>query len=441
VFGSSVQSWAADLDSFTTERWFAQRPAVREVDPVSRSNEFEDWLGRFVSDSLQDGALDRFVEVVDGEIVRGIPELGADPVLVEDLSRSTRHQWIAFLQGLRHAEHGLALPAQAKDLARSLARRSQDVKVLLRVYLTAHRGVFAYLTEAIDARGAGGLGTDFVLREVWKRADLWMDESVETLIETYFEERQRELDGSAALRAELVAAILAGEDVDAERVSKELSYPVTGWHTAFLVWADEVSHRTAPTLRQAAESVAKCFTGGRLYTELAGSRDVRAWVATPRPPAADVLAAVRELDLPGVSMALGVSAPGLDGFRTSHEEASSAQHLALTAATAPRFVDYRAVEVLCLALADRVALLRMVQREIAPLCGPDKNLEPVRETVLTYLTNRMNVEATAERLYVHGNTVRYRLAKAEELLGCQLAERPRQIELALQYVTFFGSPL
>ena len=106
----------------------------------------------------------------------------------------------------------------------------------------------------------------------------------------------------------------------------------------------------------------------------------------------------------------------------------------------PRFLDYRSVEVLSLALADRGALERMVRREVGPLCGADKNLEPVRETVLVFLSHRMNVEAAAERLYVHGNTVRYRLAKAEELLGCSLAERPRQIELALQYVAHFGAP-
>jgi hypothetical protein len=410
------------------------------LDNVSRPGAFEDWLGRFVTTSLQDEALDGFVRSVNAEIVRAIPELGSDPVLVDDLDRSTRHQWIAFLHGLRHPEHGLNLPAQALDLARSLARRSKDVKVLLRVYLNAHRGVFAYLTEAIDAMGGGELGTEYVLREVWKRADLWIGESVESLIETFFAERQRELDGSAALRSELVAAILAVEAIDEDRASSELSYPIGAWHTAFLVWAGDVDHRTASLLRSAAEAVAKCFPGGKLLTELAGSRDLRGWVATRKSPPAEALDRIRELDLPGISLAIGVAAPGADGFRSSHAEAGAAQQLAMASLVSRQFVDYRSVEVLCLALADRVALTRMVKREVGPLCGPDKNLEPVRETVLTFLSSRMNVEATAERLYVHGNTVRYRLAKAEELLGCQLAERPRHIELALQYVAHFGPP-
>jgi hypothetical protein len=407
---------------------------------VSRSTAYEDWLSQFVQRSLRDDELDRAVAAIDAEIVKGIPELGADQVLVEDLRRSTRHQWIAFMSGLRQEEHGLQLPPQAADLARSLARRSKDVKVLLRVYLTAHRGVFSYLTDAIDQVGGGDLGADYVLREVWKRADLWMDESVETLIETFFEERQRELDGSAARRTELVAALLAGDDLDEDLASTELSYPVPMWHTAFLVWTQQVDRRTASSLRAAAEAVAKCFVGAKVLTELAGSRDVRGWVATRKPPAPEVFARLRALDLSGVSLAVGVPAPGAAGFRSSHAEASAAQHLAMTSMMSPCFTDYRSVEVLCLALADRDALVRMVRREVGSLCGPDKNLEPVRETVLTFLSNRMNVEATAERLYVHGNTVRYRLAKAEELLGCQLAERPRQIELALQYVAHFGAP-
>lgn len=407
---------------------------------VSRSSGFEDWLSRFVSESLRDEAVDDFVASVNAEIAQAIPELGSDPVLLDDLNRSTRHQWIAFLNGLRQSEHGLNLPAQALDLARSLARRSQDVKVLLRVYLTAHRGVFAYLTRAIDDVGTDDLGGDHALRELWKRADLWMDESVESLIETFFEERQRELDGSAARRAEVVAAVLAGEDVDDDQASTELSYPMAGWHTSFLVWSSKVDNRTSDALRAAADAVAKCFPAAKLLTEVAGSRDLRGWVATRKSPPSEVLVKLAALDLPDVSIAVGVPAFGSSGFRSSHAEARAAQNLAMGSLIQPRFVDYRTVEILCLALADRDALARMVTREIAPLCGPDKNLEPVRETVLTYLANRMNVEATAERLYVHGNTVRYRLAKAEELLGCQLAERPRQIELALQYVAHFGVP-
>jgi hypothetical protein len=410
------------------------------LDLVSRSSAFEDWLSMFVKDSLTDESIEAFTATVDAEIIQSLPEFGLDLVLVDDLRRSTRHQWIAFLNGLRHPEHGLNLPVEALDLARSLARRSKDVKVLLRVYLSAHRGVFTYLTDTIDRLGGGELASDVVLREVWKRADLWMDESVESLIETFFEERQRELDGSAARRAELVGVILAGGDIDEAETSAELAYPIQAWHTSFLVWTSRVDTRTTARLRSAADAVAKCFQAAQLLTEVAGSRDLRGWVATRKPPAAEAFERLRELDIPDISIAVGVSSPGESGFRDSHTDARAAQHLAMTSQAAPRFLDYRSVDVLCMALADRDALMRMVRREVGPLCGTDKNLEPVRDTVLTFLTNRMNVEATAEKLYVHGNTVRYRLAKAEELLGSQLAERPRQIELALQYVSHFGAP-
>ena len=407
---------------------------------MSRSSAFEDWLKGFVKDSLVEESIDTFTATVDAEIILALPEFGSDPVLLDDLRRSTRHQWIAFLDGLRHPEHGLKLPAEAVDLAKSLARRSKDVKVLLRVYLSAHRGVFSYLTESIDRLGGGELGSDYVLRELWKRADLWMDESVESLIETFFEERQRELDGSAARRAELVGLILAGDDIDEVDATAELAYPIQAWHTSFLVWTSRADARTIASLRSASDAVAKCFPAAQLLTEVAGSRDLRGWVATRKPPPDEAFERVRALDIPDVSIAIGVSAEGQDGFRATHADARAAQNLAMGSRTAPRFLDYRSVEVLCLALADRDALVRMVRREVGPLCGPDKNLAPVRETVLTFLANRMNVEATAERLYVHGNTVRYRLAKAEELLGSQLAERPRKIELALQYVAHFGAP-
>ena len=57
------------------------------------------------------------------------------------------------------------------------------------------------------------------------------------------------------------------------------------------------------------------------------------------------------------------------------------------------------------------------------------------------LTKRMNVEAAAERLFVHKNTVRYRLSRTEELLGHPLAERAALVELALRHVAVFGPPV
>lgn len=400
----------------------------------------EDWLVRFVQASIDDAEVAHFVDVVDAEILRTLPELAADAMLVEDLNRSTRHQWLAFLAALGKPEHELALPTQSFDLARSLARRGFEVRVLLRVYLNAHHGVFAYLSDAIDKLAATEPAPDEVLRAIWRRADLWMDEALETLIETFYAERQRELAGSAVRRAELVDEILAGKTVDVAEASATIHHPLHLTQTAFQVWARDVTDETVSTLEAAAETIAKQFENARLMTQLSGSRDLRCWLATPVSPSPQAISALADLHFDGLAVAFGRPGDGLDAFRVSHLEARSAQRLAVAAALKPRFVDYRDVEMLCIALADTPALKRMVLREVGPICHAGKNLAPIRETVLAFLKNRMNVEATAEKLYVHGNTVRYRLAKAEELLGYPLVDRPSHIELALQYVGYFGPP-
>lgn len=82
----------------------------------------------------------------------------------------------------------------------------------------------------------------------------------------------------------------------------------------------------------------------------------------------------------------------------------------------------------------------MVLREVGGLCGTDKNLAQLRDTVLAYFSNSHNVEATAEQLFVHKNTVRYRLTRAEKILGHPLTDRTAKVELALRYIAAFGLP-
>lgn len=188
----------------------------------------------------------------------------------------------------------------------------------------------------------------------------------------------------------------------------------------------------------AAQAVADALGAPPPLTMVAGSRELWCWVATPTCPDLSGLAAL-EPTLGDVHAAVGLPGKGVLGFRASHAEARAAQRLALTAVPAAHLVRYDDVELLCLLSGQGDLTRRMVAREIGPLSGADKNLALVRETVLGYLTT-LNVEATADQLFVHKNTVRYRIAKAEELLGHPLSERSTQVELALRWVALFGSP-
>ncbi|HWU31237.1 MAG TPA: helix-turn-helix domain-containing protein [Marmoricola sp.] len=399
----------------------------------------DEWVARFAHDFASEETVERFVGLIDAEIMQAIPEIAADPVLVTDLHSSTGSQWRAFLNNVRRTEHGLELPEPAAGLARSLARRGKEIGMLLKVYLTAHRAVFDFLGDVVDGLEDTDPPRDQVLKFLWGRADRWMDESIEQLTVTFFEERERVLEGNRARRAEIINALIAAEDVDSDEAARVLGQSVLGWHTAFIVWGGEGGPVTSDALHAHAERVAQCLPGGQLFSSLAGSRDLWCWVTTASRPSADFRDRLLALDDSGLQVAIGYPAPSASGFRSSHLEARSAQQLGLAAPCAPPMIDYRDAEMLCLAIERPEALRRMVQRDVGSLCGSDKNLVPIRETVLAFFGARMNVEATAKQLFVHGNTVRYRLARAEELLGHPLAERARQVELALQYLAYFGA--
>ena len=63
----------------------------------------------------------------------------------------------------------------------------------------------------------------------------------------------------------------------------------------------------------------------------------------------------------------------------------------------------------------------------------------MRETLSSYLDMVCNVEHTAAALFVHKNTIRYRLAQAEELVGHPLTERRTELGLALRCLERYGA--
>jgi len=76
----------------------------------------------------------------------------------------------------------------------------------------------------------------------------------------------------------------------------------------------------------------------------------------------------------------------------------------------------------------------LVRRYLAPL-GSGGSAATLIDTVTAYLDTGMRIEATAQRLIVHPNTVRYRIGRFEELTGCDLrrAHTGAQVWWAIQY--------
>jgi hypothetical protein len=399
------------------------------------------WLREFSERAVVPPLSDEFVRMVDARITSQIPEIAGDPMLTEDLHNSTRAQWRSFATNLV-TDHAFGLPPAAAELARSLARRGLDLSVLLKVYRAAHQAVFQYFADVTDALDETAPPRDEVLKFMWSRAEQWMNDSVEALIETFYAERHQLIEGELLRRTQLVNDLLRGSAANVDQASTELSHAFAHWQTGFVLWASSADGvDSAERLLDLANQTARALRAPRPLTLMTGSRELWFWVASASQPE---LRSLTQLAAPladaQTRLAHGVPARGLPGFRNSHVEARAAQRVSIEAVRPPTILDYRDVELLCLVADSPDLVRRMVIREIGDLCAADKNLTQVRETLMAHYANGLNVEATAEQLFVHKNTVRYRLTRAEELLGHPLAERAAKVELALRYVELFGPP-
>ncbi|WP_406516469.1 PucR family transcriptional regulator [Streptomyces sp. NBC_00134] len=397
------------------------------------------WAKNFGKKASQDTLVDSFADRINAVILEQVPEIADDPVLVQDLHSSTRAEWREFVASLSE-DHRLVRPGQGSDLARTLARRGLDLGILLKVYRVAQQSVFQFLTEVIDGASEDAPARDEILVFLWGLGGQWMADAVETLIETYYEERQRLRDDAVIRRAETIEALLGDAPPSADDATRLLGHPLSYWQTAYVVRAPEAGSSTTEAMLDVANAVAQALGTSRPLTMVAGSRDLWCWVATPHEPdLAQLPGLASALQQAGMQAAIGRPGPGIQGFRASHAEARAAENLALKAAHGRALVRYDEEELLVLVSAQETLMRRMVAREVGQLCGADKNLALLRETVLAYLTT-LNIETTAERLFVHKNTVRYRIARAEELLGHPLSQRSTQVELALRWVSLFGAP-
>jgi DNA-binding PucR family transcriptional regulator len=212
-----------------------------------------------------------------------------------------------------------------------------------------------------------------------------------------------------------------------------LGYELAQRHTAAIVWGDRASEDHS-LLDRAAEALAQASGARRPFTVVASAATLWVWVPGvngPDLPKLERLVA----ELPGVRIAVGTNADGVDGFRASHLAATATQRLMVRVAAEVQVASYDAVEIVALVTADEARAGEFVSRTLGALESAPVAL---RDTVRTYLRLQSNTTRAAEALFTHRNTVLTRLNRAEQLLPRALEENSLEVAVALEVVHWRG---
>ncbi|SDH61909.1 PucR family transcriptional regulator [Pseudonocardia oroxyli] len=250
----------------------------------------------------------------------------------------------------------------------------------------------------------------------------WLQVITERLVGEFRDEAEQVMrEGSMARLAE-VRRVLTDDDIDVVAMSQRLGYDLRGHHVAVVL------HRTgeAETAMEAtSRTLAGALTSSWPLVVQAEADTVWCWI----PTRADCA-----LPPPGASMSGGQGRPGkgLDGFRQSHRQAREALRIALLREPPTDHVlHFDDIELVALCSGDQEAYRTFVDTELGALAADDPHTQRLRTTLQAFYEANSNFRATAARLGLHHNTIRYRLDQAAELLGRPTTERRLQLELAL----------
>jgi hypothetical protein len=323
--------------------------------------------------------------------------------------------------------HAVAPTVEVRQLTRALVQRGLALSAVMRAYRIGAQhwteqwaaAVAVHAGAGTDAVAVAQAGTSFVLG--------WLDEVSERLAEEYHEEAERLARERSLAQVEDVRRALADPDIDVAGTSARLGYDLAGRHVALVL------RHLAGDAGAAVRQLTAAISTGRPLIVRVDIETTWCWVPyAAAPPHAPAPAA-------SLVAALGRPRRGLAGFRESHREALAALRVAELAQCGPgTLTRYDNVAVAAVCSVDPEWCRTFVRTELGALAADDDAARQVRTTLEEFFAANSNFRATAARLGVHHNTVRYRLERAEQVLGRPPAERRLALELALHLASRLG---
>jgi DNA-binding PucR family transcriptional regulator len=375
--------------------------------------------------------------VVIDRIREQLPELFDDPESAEANRASTEASIRAVAAVVEEGgdPRAIELPAETVAYAREGVRRNIPLAALMRSYRLGHAALWELLVPRIAALSqdseelaeATALGSAILFA--------YADKALILADELYSAERERWARSAAATQADTIDAILAGRSVDAGQASRRLRYELGREHVGVYAWleaAPDDGDSVALLEAALAQVAAACSATSTLVRPL-GVLATSAWMTGATTPGE------LRVDAAGVRVALGEPAPGVDGFRRTHEEAAHARRVATLAGRSPGSVTrYGRVALAALASADPDQARAFVTARLGGLGDDDDTSRRLAATLRVYLDEHCSRSRTAKRLGLHENTISYRVKQAEEILGRGVEEDTLELHVALALAGVVG---
>ncbi|MCF8608220.1 helix-turn-helix domain-containing protein [Gordonia sp. HY442] len=382
------------------------------------------------------------------ELAESIPELRGDPMILELLRASTESNVATFLHLAQHslAVTDVAPPAAATAYAQRLAQRGTSIAALTQAYRFGQRRILDVAFEEIPRQESDPDVAYGAMRMMHDIGFTYVEGVSAQVIKEYDAERDRWLANRNRVRETTLRTLLRSNDVGVAEAESALGYRLWGRHLGVVVW-DEAGGNTTTALRRLEAAVGTIAervgaTGQPLF--IPQDRSVGwAWI-----PCGSSGNDVDTAELRGVAVeddalrvALGTVRSSAAGFRDTHWEAIRAQTVAnLAGGSADAVTTYAEPGVRSAALlaSDVPAARAMVSSVLGDLAVDDEATARLRETLLCFLAEGGSYQAVARKLFIHRNTVKYRVDRAVAVRGRPVDDDRFNLELALTACRWLG---
>lgn len=409
---------------------------------MSERRATDDDVRRRVVGPVATALADEAADLADALVTRfraEVPEVYPDEETVE-LGRASIEATLRTIARLLEGGGDLAAIELAPETianAREGARQGLPLAGLLRTYRIGQAALWNRIVPQLAARATDPQELAAAVELCATVTFGYVDVAVTLAEEVYAAERERFARSAAALRAETIAAVLEGRLDDPVLAGRRLRHDLERVHVGVWAWFMRIPDHGDPyVLLEAAIGDLGRGAGlaGAPLVQPQGTHAVAGWLSAAGEVDVERIAAIRlDPDIhPAVMIAIGEPAAGIEGFRTTHAQATSARRVATLAGRRPgQPTRFSSVELQAMVSRDLGEARAFVSRELGPLAADDDAMVRLAATLRAYLDAHASRSRAAARLGVHENTISYRIRQIEELLGRSVDDDTLGLSVAL----------